>query len=149
MRQRAPIQCMPPLSSRHTERAIGSFRHPSPPRTHKLRECCWDLRWSFFLFFPFPSILLRYATVMQRYADLAFGDSAGRSISGQQLCSRSYGNITYVGAHNSYAVGVGNRKFRNSILLLRLLDYVMQYSQTRTMTVSDEISFPDPLSLAP
>jgi hypothetical protein len=28
-----------------------------------------------------------------------------------QLCDRSYGNITYVGAHDSYAVGVNNREF--------------------------------------
>lgn len=27
------------------------------------------------------------------------------------LCSRSYGNVTFVGTHDSYAVGVNNRKF--------------------------------------
>ena len=27
------------------------------------------------------------------------------------LCSRSYGNVTFVGTHNSYAVGVNNRQY--------------------------------------
>lgn len=27
-----------------------------------------------------------------------------------QLCDRSYGNVTFVGAHDSYAVGVNNRE---------------------------------------
>lgn len=26
-----------------------------------------------------------------------------------ELCSRSFGNVTFVGAHDSYAVGVNNR----------------------------------------
>lgn len=26
------------------------------------------------------------------------------------LCNRSYGNVTFVGTHDSYAVGVNNRK---------------------------------------
>src|SRR5271156_4239297 len=30
---------------------------------------------------------------------------------GQKLCSRSYGNISFVGAHDSFAVGTNNRKF--------------------------------------
>lgn len=27
-----------------------------------------------------------------------------------KLCDRSYGNVTFVGAHDSYAVGVNNRE---------------------------------------
>jgi hypothetical protein len=30
------------------------------------------------------------------------------------LCSRSFGNVTFVGAHDSYAVGVNNRESRCS-----------------------------------
>lgn len=45
-------------------------------------------------------------------------NSAGRLILGQQFCNRNYGNITYVGAHDSYAVGVNNRQFYIAAFLL-------------------------------
>ena len=51
--------------------------------------------------------------------------SPGRSSPIQQLCNRSYGNLTYVGAHNSYAVGVNNRKFCIAIHLLSIVDYIV------------------------
>ena len=27
-----------------------------------------------------------------------------------ELCDRSFGNVTYIGTHNSYAIGVNNRE---------------------------------------
>ena len=44
------------------------------------------------------------------------------------LCSRSFGNVTFVGAHDSYAVGVNNRESRCSpyvdLVQLRLFKFL-------------------------
>ena len=45
------------------------------------------------------------------------------SIPGLKFCNRSYGNITYVGAHNSYAVGVNNRKSCVAVSLLFIAEF--------------------------
>ena len=39
-----------------------------------------------------------------------------------ELCSRSYGNVTYVGAHDSYAIGAG---FRKSTSTKRFLSFLI------------------------
>ena len=66
-------------------------------------------------------MLLLFATDMRRYVDLASGIPAGRSSPNQQFCGRGYGNITYVGAHNSYAVGLNNRELCGTIPLLSVI----------------------------
>jgi hypothetical protein len=38
-----------------------------------------------------------------------------------EFCSRSYGNVSYVGAHDSYAVGVNLRKSTSTKLFLSFL----------------------------
>lgn len=47
---------------------------------------------------------------MQRCVDLPCGQLRQPFNLRQQFCERGYGNVTYVGAHNSYAVGVNNRE---------------------------------------
>jgi hypothetical protein len=63
------------------------------------------------------------------------------------LCTRSFGNVTFVGAHDSYAVGTNNGELTLvhaqtcSITLLK-------FSQLRTTTVSVNF-FPNPDLLNP
>lgn len=38
-----------------------------------------------------------------------------------ELCNRSFGNVTFVGAHNSYAIGVNNRKSTTKTFLFFLV----------------------------
>ena len=45
-----------------------------------------------------------------------------------ELCTRSYGNVSYVGAHDSYAVGVGLRKSTRTKPLLSLLSVELSNS---------------------
>lgn len=40
-----------------------------------------------------------------------------------QFCDRNYGNLTYVGTHDSYAVGVNNRELYKNCFLFRFPDY--------------------------
>lgn len=42
-------------------------------------------------------------------------------LSSPQFCDRSYGNITFVGAHDSYAVGVNNGESTCSVAMTRTL----------------------------
>lgn len=39
------------------------------------------------------------------------------------LCTRSFGNVTFVGAHDSYAVGTNNSEFQCPCTRRYLLDY--------------------------
>ena len=58
-------------------------------------------------------MLRLFATVTLRCVGIAcYGLRSLLNSRPPQFCNRSYGNITYVGAHDSYAVGVNNRKFR-------------------------------------
>ena len=47
-----------------------------------------------------PNAIARRATVCNGHAE---------------LCNRSFGNVTFVGAHDSYAIGVNNREFFPSV----------------------------------
>lgn len=51
-----------------------------------------------------------------------------------QFCDRSYGNITFVGAHDSYAVGVNNGEFTCSVAMPFTLT-ISQCSRTKITTV--------------
>ena len=119
-RQRTQSQHTPLPPSRHTAKDNRQFPPPlsSPQSQATSRVCCWGSRWSFFLFFPLQSMLLRYAMVMRRCVEFVCCYSARHSIPGQQFCNRGYGNITYVGAHNSYSVGVNDRQFYVPVFLL-------------------------------
>ena len=57
-----------------------------------------------------------------------------------EFCSRSYGNVSYVGAHDSYAVGVNLRKststsfyYPSSLLSVKLL-YIVAANQDQNGT---------------
>jgi len=77
-------------------------------------------------------------------ASLPVGTSAFTELKNiPQLCNRGYGNVSFVGAHNSYAVGVDNREYLNSKRSAKNLTKPFgQLQQTRTMMVW-ELS-PDP-----
>jgi len=49
----------------------------------------------------------RRATVCNGHAEVGLGDVSTNIVlmTVGKLCSRSYGNVTFVGAHNSYSIG--------------------------------------------
>lgn len=113
----------PPVIDAHRkERSAAPVgRHPSPPPPHNHKLSIEDVAGVYAGRPFFYSLFSQRRHHLQR---LCRGmlvshrvDSAVRSSPGQQLCNRGYGNITYVGAHNSYAVGINNRKLCTATLL--------------------------------
>ena len=102
---------------------------------------------AFSLILPFSSVA---TTVRERRATTCNGFSqvcpshASISMSGiypdPQFCDRSYGNITFVGAHDSFAVGVNNGEFTCSVAMTCTLT-ISQCLRTKITTVRRRVGF--------
>lgn len=74
--------------------------------------------------------------VIQRYVQSDERNSVINPINVRQLCDRSFGNVTFVGAHDSYAVSSINREPGSGFLAsIAWNDLYPKLPQTRTKMV--------------